>query len=91
MDTTSKLVVALIGLGLAYGVAVWQREWLAKMHTFLGEAKVELKKVTWPGRKETISTTSVVVVAVFVFGVFLTTADAIFTWVQTQLFSAVGL
>ena len=37
---------------------------------FLAEAKVELKKVTWPTRKELLSTTGVVIIFVFLFVFF---------------------
>jgi len=38
---------------------------------FLREVKVELKKVTWPTRKQTTGTTIVVIIFVFVVSVFL--------------------
>jgi preprotein translocase subunit SecE len=41
------------------------------------EAVSELKKVTWPNRKETMQTTAVVVVMVIVMGLILWTVDAI--------------
>ncbi|MBW1982109.1 MAG: preprotein translocase subunit SecE [Deltaproteobacteria bacterium] len=42
---------------------------------FVREAKVELTKVTWPSRKETIASTSVVLVIVFLIGAFLGLVD----------------
>ena len=38
---------------------------------FLKEVKVELKKVTWPTRKQTTGTTIVVIIFVFVVAAFL--------------------
>jgi len=38
---------------------------------FLREVKVELKKVTWPTRKQTTGTTIVVIIFVFVIAAFL--------------------
>ena len=38
---------------------------------FFREVKVELKKVTWPTRKETTGTTIVVIIFVFVVAAFL--------------------
>ena len=38
---------------------------------FLREVKVELKKVTWPTRKQTTGTTLVVIIFVFIVAVFL--------------------
>ncbi|MBU1343372.1 MAG: preprotein translocase subunit SecE [Proteobacteria bacterium] len=42
-----------------------------KAMEFLREVKVELKKVTWPTRKQTTGTTIVVIVFVFVVAAFL--------------------
>jgi preprotein translocase subunit SecE len=43
---------------------------------FLREVKTELKKVTWPTRKDTLSGTAVVLVAVFIIAVFLGIVDS---------------
>ena len=42
---------------------------------FLREVKVELKKVSWPSRKETIGSTSVVLVVVIIVAIFLGLID----------------
>ncbi len=55
---------------------------IEKLRTFLREAKVELKKVTWPDRKVTTASTVVVLVVVFIVGVYLGLVDG----VLTQLF-----
>lgn len=46
-----------------------------KVAGFLREFRTEMKKVTWPGRKETISSTAVVIVTVMVIVVFLGLVD----------------
>ena len=43
---------------------------------FLREVKQELKKVTWPSRKDALSGTAVVLVAVFVIAIFLGIVDS---------------
>jgi preprotein translocase subunit SecE len=43
---------------------------------FLREVKQELKKVTWPTRRDALSGTAVVLVAVFVIAVFLGIVDS---------------
>ncbi len=43
---------------------------------FLREVKTELKKVTWPSRKDTLSGTIVVLVAVFIIAIFLGIVDS---------------
>ena len=42
---------------------------------FFREVRVELKKVTWPSRKETIASTSVVLITVILIGFFLGIVD----------------
>lgn len=42
---------------------------------FLREVKIELSKVTWPTRKQTIGSTVVVIVFVFVIAMFLGVVD----------------
>ena len=46
-----------------------------KVSGFLREFKTEMKKVTYPGRKETVSTTAVVIVTVLVIVLFLGLVD----------------
>jgi len=49
--------------------------WVSKIKIFLFDAKIELKKVTWPSRKQTIASTSVVILVVFVVSMFLGIVD----------------
>ncbi|WP_449243799.1 preprotein translocase subunit SecE [Desulfobacca acetoxidans] len=42
---------------------------------FIQEAWVELKKVTWPGQKETLGATAVVIVLVFLVSFYLGIVD----------------
>jgi len=50
---------------------------MQKITTFFESVKVELGKVTWPTRKETIATTSVVVMIVFLISIYLGACDII--------------
>ena len=45
--------------------------------SFYGDVKSELKKVTWPSKKEVYGTTVVVIVTVFFFGFYLFLVDSI--------------
>lgn len=51
---------------------------LQKIKEFLKEVKVELKKVSWPSRKEAIASTLVVVVVTMSVGAFVGLTDFIF-------------
>ena len=46
-----------------------------KSKQFLREVKVELKKVTWPSRKETLASTAVVLILVIIVAAFLGVVD----------------
>ncbi|MHB8763506.1 MAG: preprotein translocase subunit SecE [Deferrisomatales bacterium] len=48
-----------------------------KLKLFLQEAKVEIKKVTWPDKKATSASTVVVIVVVCVVSVYLGLCDAL--------------
>jgi preprotein translocase subunit SecE len=52
------------------------REKFESAKQFLREVKTELKKVTWPSRKDTLSGTAVVLVAVFIIAIFLGVVDS---------------
>jgi preprotein translocase subunit SecE len=42
---------------------------------FLREVKIELKKVTWPSRKQTLGSTAVVIVVIVLISIFLGSVD----------------
>src|SRR5580692_5355112 len=68
------------GLGMAwfswYGREFWQ---------FALAARVELRKVVWPEREETIKTTVVVFVFAVAMGVFFWGLDWVLTWLTRLL------
>ena len=51
------------------------KQYWAQSKDFLSEAVQELKKVTWPNRKETLGTTGVVLILVFFIGAYLGLVD----------------
>ncbi len=52
-----------------------QLAFLTKATQFLREVKIELKKVTWPSRKETVASTAVVIILVMIVSSFLGLVD----------------
>lgn len=52
-----------------------------RLTTFLKEARIELKKVTWPTREETIRYTMTVIVISVVVAFFLGGLDFIFQFI----------
>ena len=53
------------------------QEWWGTTLRFLKEVRVEMKKVTWPQRKEIIGSTAVVIVASFLVSFFLGFVDLV--------------
>ena len=51
------------------------QNWWGLSMQFLREVKVELKKVAWPSRKQTMGSTVVVLVLVFIISAFLGVVD----------------
>ncbi len=45
--------------------------------SFYGDVKTELKKVTWPAKKEVYGTTLVVIVTVVFYGIYLFLVDVV--------------
>lgn len=48
---------------------------IEKTRQFFREVKIELKKISWPLRKETIASTSVVLIIVLIISFFLGFVD----------------
>ncbi len=54
-----------------------------KVINFFREARTELKKVTWPNRKQLISSTIVVMITVIIVAIFLGVVDLVFSRIVT--------
>jgi preprotein translocase subunit SecE len=53
---------------------------------FYGDVKSELKKVTWPSKREVYATTFIVIITVFFFGVYLFVVDLFLQNLVQQIF-----
>jgi preprotein translocase subunit SecE len=49
-----------------------------RVRDFLTEVTAELKKSSWPTRKELIDSTLVVIITVLILGIFVALADVVF-------------
>src|SRR4030065_2804550 len=78
-----KKAVNLTGFMAAVVLLEWNKmdfsikEKFEAAKQFLREVKTELKNVTWPSRKDTLSGTLVVLVAVFIIAIFLGIVDSV--------------
>ena len=57
---------------------------------FLGDVRGEMRKVVAPTRKEVQATTSVVIITVFIFGLFFFVVDLIFSRALHELLTRAG-
>jgi preprotein translocase subunit SecE len=57
---------------------------------FLTDVRAEMRKVVTPSRKEVQATTTVVIIAVFIFGVYFFVVDAIFDMGLHKLLGKLG-
>ncbi len=65
--------------------------WWGNARTFLTEVRNELKRVTWPSRKEVYATTVVVILTSIFFGVYLFALDGIFNVAIQWVFKRLGV
>ena len=70
------------GGGIA-AVLSWPGRKLSEARAFFTEVRSELKKVTWPSRKEVYSTTLVVIATSILFGFYLWGLDIVFSRVMS--------
>jgi preprotein translocase subunit SecE len=62
-------------VGPENGIAAKVGSWPEKIKTFYSDVRMEMKKVTTPSLKEVQATTVVVVITVFIFGVYFWLVD----------------
>jgi preprotein translocase subunit SecE len=54
--------------------------WWQRAGEFFAEVRSEMKRVTWPTRREVYATTLVVILTSVFFGVYLFGVDLMFSW-----------
>jgi preprotein translocase subunit SecE len=79
-----RWLAVLAGLGIGAAIAL-QSYYGRRFGQFVQSARVELRKVVWPNRQETVQTTIVVFVFVVVSGVFFWLLDILLGWITKQL------
>ncbi len=84
VTTLFKVLVLLAGLVIA-GFVFMKSPQGVRFGSFLIETKIELRKVVWPNREETIKTTGMIMVAVVIVAIFLWIVDAFFSWIVQLL------
>ncbi len=84
ITTLYKVLVLLAGLVVA-GLVFFKTPQGNRLAIFAKETKIELRKVVWPTRNETVKTTGMIMVAVIIVAIFLWIVDAFFSWIVQLL------
>jgi len=56
-----------------------KKNWWVSTNDYINELKLEMRRVTWPNRKQVESTTAVVIFSVFAFAAYFEVVDTLLT------------
>lgn len=62
------------------------RQWPVSVRDYIQELQMEMRRVTWPSRKQVQATTAVVIVSVFAFAAYFAVVDQVFARAITKVF-----
>jgi preprotein translocase subunit SecE len=79
-----RVIVLLAAVGVAVAIAL-TTELGGNVLGFLKDARMELRRVVWPTRQETLQTTLAVMLMVIVMGIFLWLLDMLLFWIVRLL------
>ena len=60
--------------------------WAQNTKEYVNDLKAEMRRVTWPNRKQVEGTTAVVIISVFLFAAYFAVIDKILATGVTKLF-----
>ena len=80
----ARIGMVIAGLALGAGLA-WFTWYGREFWQFAIAARIELRKVVWPEREETIKTTYVVFIFAILMGLFFWGLDWVLTWLTRLL------
>jgi preprotein translocase subunit SecE len=75
----ARIAMVVVGLGVAAGL-VWFSWYGREFWQFALASRIELRKVVWPSRDETVKTTYVVFGFAIAMGLFFWGLDWVLTW-----------
>ena len=64
--------------------------WWSNSGTFLTEVRNEMRRVTWPSKREVYATTIVVILVSAFFGIYVWGIDLALNWVVNAIFRVFG-
>ena len=66
------------------------KNWLQGAKDYVNELKLEMRRVSWPNRKQVEGTTLVVIFTVFAFAAFFAVVDTLLNDSVTRLYHALS-
>ncbi|MDP9082690.1 MAG: preprotein translocase subunit SecE [Pseudomonadota bacterium] len=85
-DRPLPLRIGMVVAGLALGAGLTWFSWYGReFWQFAQASRIELRKVVWPSRDETVKTTYVVFIFAIVMGLFFWGLDWVLTWMTRLL------
>jgi preprotein translocase subunit SecE len=84
LPTAGRLLMVLAGVALGASFLFWSTQGQL-LWQFVQGSRVELRKMVWPTRQETLQTTLVVFVFVLLLGVFFWLVDMLLAWAMRHL------
>ncbi|HEY7387023.1 MAG TPA: preprotein translocase subunit SecE [Bryobacteraceae bacterium] len=64
-----------------------KKNWVQATRDYVNDIKLEMRRVTWPNRKQVESTTAVVIFSVFAFAAYFFVVDSILQRGERVIFS----
>jgi preprotein translocase subunit SecE len=64
-----------------------KKNWLERTKDYINDLKLEMRRVSWPNRKQVESTTAVVIFSVFAFSAYFFVVDQILEKGEKAIFS----
>ena len=77
-----RAIGVLVAFGLAVLILLQSAQGKALLH-FVNASRVELRKVVWPTREETVQTTGIVLLFAAIMGTFFWLLDLFLLWVTS--------
>jgi preprotein translocase subunit SecE len=88
VETKRKMANSIVTASENFGERL--KSWPERIKSFYNDVRTEMRKVTAPSWKEVQATTAVVVITVFIFGVFFFITDNVIQRGVTFLYSYFG-
>jgi len=79
-----RMANSIAAAGDSFGDRI--KSWPERIKSFYNDVRTEMRKVTTPSRKEVQATTSVVLIAIFLFGVYFFIIDNVISRSVDYLF-----